>query len=80
MSNNEIEIIAKAIGYHFWKPESDDEAISCGMDCAREVLNMLDDYASQPSDPPEQAKSKKLKWWCCKAEFGEHEPTCENYF
>lgn len=18
-------------------------------------------------------------WWCCKAEFGEHEPTCKNY-
>ena len=27
----------------------------------------------------EQAKSKEVKWWCCKAEFGKHEPTCENY-
>jgi hypothetical protein len=20
-----------------------------------------------------------MAWWCCKAEFGEHEPTCANY-
>jgi len=33
-----IEIIAKAIGYHFWKCNSDEEAIRMGMPAAKDVI------------------------------------------
>ena len=26
-----------------------------------------------------QESTKEPQWWCCKAKFGEHEPTCKNY-
>lgn len=44
MTNNrkpEIEIIAKAIGYHFWKPANDQDAVDCGMDCAKDIIKAL---------------------------------------
>ncbi len=37
----EIQKVALAIGYHFWKCTSDREAINCGMDCAKEVIKKL---------------------------------------
>ena len=36
-----LDAVAVAIGHHFWKCETDDEARVVGMDCAREVLAAL---------------------------------------
>ena len=35
------QLIAKAIGYHFWKCETDESAILAGMDCAEDVMKEL---------------------------------------
>jgi len=43
MSKDEFRIIAIAIGYHFWNPNSDKEAYCCGYDCAMEVLRKIKD-------------------------------------
>jgi hypothetical protein len=37
----DIDLIAKAIGHHFWECASDDSAISAGMDAARDVISAL---------------------------------------
>jgi hypothetical protein len=31
-------------------------------------------------EPAASAEGQRGEWWCCKADFGEHEPTCRNYF
>ena len=41
---DKFEIIARAIGYHFWHCESDAEAIRCGWDVARVIMKDLDDF------------------------------------
>ena len=40
--------IAKAIGYHFWYPKSDGEAIACGSACAADVMKAIE--AAQQSE------------------------------
>ena len=42
LTDEQIEIIAKAIGYHFWFPESDKRAIWWGMDCTKEIVKALE--------------------------------------
>ena len=41
-----IKIIAKTIGYHFWKSSSDKEAEQCGMDAAKDVIKALKENQS----------------------------------
>jgi len=36
-----LHVIATAIGHHFWKCETDGEARTWGMDCAREVVKAI---------------------------------------
>ena len=43
MSKEEFKTIAIAIGYHFWKCKSDQEAYEHGYDCAMDVLRRLND-------------------------------------
>ena len=38
-----LEIIAQIIGYHFFKPDSDEEAVQCGKDCAIEIIEKLEE-------------------------------------
>jgi len=38
---DELEKIAKVIGYHFWKCETDQQAIRLGMDCAIEIVREI---------------------------------------
>ena len=40
MSN--LEIIAKTIGYHFWHPESDQQAIELGLEAAEKIVKELE--------------------------------------
>ena len=35
---------------HWWKPESDTEAINCGMDCAKDVISALNVGEAQSQD------------------------------
>ena len=36
-----VEEIAKVIGHHFWNCKTDSIAITCGMDCAKEIEELL---------------------------------------
>lgn len=35
--NHNIEEYAKVIGYHFWEVKTDQAAINCGWDCAKDL-------------------------------------------
>jgi len=42
-----LELIAKVIGYHFWKCKTDEDAIRWGMDCAKEIVEKLEEKKNQ---------------------------------
>jgi len=42
MGKDLIDLIAEIIGYHFWKPKSEGDAIRHGKDCAKEIRAMLE--------------------------------------
>jgi len=42
LTNEEIEIIAKTIGHHFWECQTDIEAAFYGSDCTKEIVKALE--------------------------------------
>ena len=48
--NKDLLIIARVIGYHFFRPDSDEEAIQCGKDCATEVMEKLEENEEKNYD------------------------------
>ena len=43
MNNDLLDKIAVTIGHHFWNCENDKEAQNCGMDCAKEVIKIINE-------------------------------------
>ena len=54
-----LDLIAAAIGRHFWQCETENEAIRCGMDCAKEVMDALRNGIDF-STVKEQADERKM--------------------
>jgi hypothetical protein len=66
------------------------ECIGCGVehrkDCpasttslAQQGLRILIAAGCMKSKVAPSDSKKETGWWCCSAEFGEHEPTCKNF-
>ena len=56
MDKELFDSIARVIGYHFWRPESDQGAINCGADCARDIIKALPTLTIIPHDNLREGK------------------------
>ena len=57
---SDLEIIALAIGRHFWDCESDQGNINCGMDCAKEVADAIN---GEPAQTRQQDPALEMMDW-----------------
>jgi len=62
LTNEQIEIIAKTIGYHFWNCQTDAEAAFCGSDCTKEIVNALENqqFHEHGEDNPKHPSEREM--------------------
>ena len=71
--------------YQRWEVDGVRRCRSMGISCGEEITEEeLPLYVDDEKEAIRLIRANKNHarpgaWWCCKADFGQHEPTCRNY-